>query len=276
MTPAPRTLAISCLLGGLLLAGAPALQAQQPAPSTSEVFRRHAGRVVKIQVTESSSGAKASIGSGFHVSDAGHVITNYHVVSDVVADPDRYHVDVMETGGSTVRATVVGIDVVHDLAVLTLQRTGAPFFAIASDPLEQGTRVYALGHPHDLGLAIVEGTYNGRLEHALYDRIHFTGSLNPGMSGGPAITASGEVMGVNVSTAGDQVSFLVPADRVERLLARVRAPGYAAPDPLLDAVTAQILEPQQLYLAGMFDSRQMSRLMEVNLKKMRARPASFS
>jgi hypothetical protein len=267
-----RSPAVACVLGALMLAGTGLLRAQEPATSTSEVFRRHAARVVKVQVTESSSGAKSSIGSGFHVSDAGHLITNYHVVSSVVADPDRYQVDVIETGGSTVRAAVVGIDVVHDLAVLMVQRTGAPFFAIGVRPLEQGTRVYALGHPHDLGLAIVEGTYNGRLEHALYDRIHFTGSLNQGMSGGPAITASGDVMGVNVSTAGDQVSFLVPAHRVERLLARVRAPGYVPPDPLLEAVTAQILEHQQRYLAGMFDSPPTTTLGQYEVP---TQPAAF-
>ena len=247
-----RAAALGLLLGATTAPAA--LEAQEQAASTSEVFRRHAGRVVKIQVTESSSGAKSSIGSGFHVSDAGHVVTNYHVISSVVTDPDRYHVDLIETGGETMRGTVVGIDVVHDLAVLTVEPTGRPFFAIGAGPLAQGTRVYALGHPHDLGLAIVEGTYNGRLEHALYDRIHFTGSLNPGMSGGPAITASGDVMGVNVSTAGDQLSFLVPAERVARLLARVRAPGYVPPAPMLAAVTEQILEHQQRYLAGMFDS----------------------
>ena len=254
-----RAAAAAVLLGTATAVAAAPLGAQEPSASTSEVFRRHADRVVKIQVTESSSGAKSSIGSGFHVSGEGHLVTNYHVISAVVTDPDRYHVDVIG-GGSTVRGTVVGIDVVHDLALLRVEQTGAAYFPIDERPLAQGTRVYALGHPHDLGLAIVEGTYNGRLEHALYDRIHFTGSLNPGMSGGPAITASGGVMGVNVSTAGDQVSFLVPADRAARLLARVRADGYAPPDPMIGAVTEQILEHQERYLAGMFEAPPLTTL----------------
>ncbi|MDQ2669865.1 MAG: serine protease [Gemmatimonadota bacterium] len=235
----------------LLILVAP-MRAQESA-ATSEVFRRYAGRVVKIQVTESSSAAKASIGSGFHVSPDGHVITNYHVISSVVTDPDRYQVDVISTGGEQTRGTVVAIDVVHDLAVLSVGHSTPSHLTLGADGPPQGSRVYALGHPHDLGLAIVEGTHNGRREHALYDRIHFTGSLNPGMSGGPAITADGVVMGINVSTAGDQISFLVPAERAGRLLERVRAPGYARPEPLLAAVTAQILEHQDAYLAGMFE-----------------------
>ena len=54
--------------------------------------------------------------------------------------------------------------------------------------LLKGDRVLAMGHPRDLGLSIVEGTYNGQVEHVLTPRLHFTGPLNPGMSGGPAVT----------------------------------------------------------------------------------------
>ncbi|HEU0077324.1 MAG TPA: S1C family serine protease, partial [Longimicrobiaceae bacterium] len=106
--------------------------------------------------------------------------------------------------------------------------------------------------PSDLGLSIVEGTYNGLLRHTLYPRIHFTGSINPGMSGGPTITADGRVVGVNVSTAGDQVSFLVPADRVQALLARALAPGYRPPASLLAEVGRQVRANQDVYLREMF------------------------
>lgn len=254
VSAAPRALARAALTAVLLaVAAARPVAAQAPEAATSEVFRRHAAQVVKIQVTESSSAAKSTIGSGFYVSGDGLVITNYHVISSVITDPDRYHADVIETGGTTLRGIVLGIDVVHDLAVLRVERAGAPHLELGDGALPQGARVYALGHPHDLGIAIVEGTYNGLLEHALYDRIHFTGSLNPGMSGGPAITADGAVVGVNVSTAGDQVSFLIPAARTARLLDRVSAPGYAPPEPMLGAVTAQLLEHQASYLEGMFD-----------------------
>ncbi|MEZ5581942.1 MAG: hypothetical protein R3F37_03415 [Candidatus Competibacteraceae bacterium] len=47
-------------------------------------------------------------------------------------------------------------------------------------------------------MTIVEGTYNGQLDKSLYEKIHFTGSINPGMSGGPTINRDGAVVGVNV------------------------------------------------------------------------------
>ena len=89
--------------------------------------------------------------------------------------------------------------------------------------LSKGDRVLALGHPRDLGLSIVEGTYNGQVEHVLTPRLHFTGPLNPGMSGGPAVTPAGALVGVNVATMGEELAFLVPAEFVTRLLDRLPA-----------------------------------------------------
>ncbi len=225
--------------------------AQDPDAATSEVFSRYAAHVVKIEVAERGSGAKAELGSAFFVTTRGHLITNYHVVAKLIHDPDRYRAQLVDAGGSRDSVTVLAVDVVHDLAVLSTRRRG-PHFELRAARLAQGRRLYALGHPRDLGLAIVEGTYNGRLQHTLYERIHFTGSLNPGMSGGPAITGAGVVAGVNVATAGNQVSFLVPVERAAALLARVMAPGYEPPDAWLPDVGRQIRSYQDAYVRTLF------------------------
>ena len=233
-----------------------ALGAQGAAPSsaTSDVFRRFADRVVKIQVMETGSSAKSTIGSGFLVDGEGHVVTNYHVVASVIATPDRYRTEVIDAGGAVRPATVLAIDVVHDLAVLDAGLRGRTPFALRAAAVAQGNRLFSLGHPRDLGLSIVEGTHNGLLTHTLHPRIHLTGSLNPGMSGGPTIDEEGRVVGVNVSTAGNQVSFLVPADRVTALLARVAAPGDRRARPSLAQVGRQLREHQDVYLRDLFDS----------------------
>jgi serine protease Do len=229
----------------------PAAAAAQGAGGTADVFRLHRAGVVKVQISESSSGAKASVGSGFYVSASGHLITNYHVVSRLITDSARYRAELIDSAGAAWPAEVLALDVVHDLAVLSSPVRPARWMQLYGGTPAQGTRLYSLGHPSDLGLAIVEGTYNGLLEHSLYDRIHFTGSINPGMSGGPTITAAGEVVGVNVSTAGNQLSFLVPGERVAALLAQVETPGYRRPPDLLAELGRQILEYQRVYLEGM-------------------------
>jgi hypothetical protein len=224
----------------------------QVAGGTTAVFRQFGGRVVKIEVTESGSAAKATLGSGFYVSADGDVITNYHVVAQLVHDPDRYEARIITVSGDTTSVSLRAIDVVHDLALV---RAGAPpdaWFTLEAVQPEQGERLFALGHPHDLGLSIVEGTYNGLLSHTLYPKIHFTGSLNPGMSGGPTLSASGRVVGINVSTEGDQVSFLVPVAQADSLYQRAARAGFVPPDDFLAEAGRQILAYQDEYLRGVF------------------------
>lgn len=239
------------LLPAVLCATVPALAAQDSA-STSAVFQRHADRVVKVEVLEQGAAARASLGSGFFVSAEGLIVTNYHVVAQRVRAPDRYMLRVLDAGGDTLAATLLAVDVVHDLALLRADRRPAGWFALEPVDPRQGDRLLSLGHPKDLGLSVVEGTYNGLLRHTLYPKIHFSGSLNPGVSGGPAITLDGRVAGVNVSTEGEQVSFLVPVDRVIALVARGGAPGVTPEADLLPVVASQIRAYQDDYLTDLF------------------------
>ena len=244
-------------LGLVVAALTPALAQRRPrAPARDEseggqtpaVFRRYAPAVQKVQVIETRSGAKAVTGSGFAVTAAGHVMTNYHVVAKLVHDPDRYRVETIDQSGRTRTVRVVAVDVVHDLAVLESRARAGQWFTLRPASVAQGRRLYSLGHPGDLGLAIVEGTYNGPLPHTLYPRIHFTGSLNPGMSGGPTITREGQVVGINVATSGNQQSFLVSVDDATRLLQRALAGPPRPADSLLADVGRQLVAYQADYL----------------------------
>src|SRR4051794_29486757 len=82
---------------------------------TQAGFRRYAPYVEKIQIVEVGSSAKSAIGSGFFVTDSGHLVTNYHVVSDVINHPGRYRAELVETDGATSPLAVLAVDVVHDL-----------------------------------------------------------------------------------------------------------------------------------------------------------------
>ena len=247
---------LSRFLSTLALAicvGSSAGIAQERSATTSEVFSRYASRVMKVQVVETSSGAKASFGSGFFVTTDGHVVTNYHVISSLINTPGRYRAELIEPAGSTVPVTVAAFDVINDLAILSSGLRGRPFFTVGPTPVAQGTRLFSLGHPKDLGLSIVEGTYNGLLLHTVYPRIHLTASLNPGMSGGPTIDDQGHVIGVNVSTQGNQVSFLVPVDRASDLLRSALA-AQPSEAPSLAQVARQLRDHQNVFLRDLFDS----------------------
>lgn len=244
--------AIVTLAGILLFLVRPSsTSAQSSLATTPEIFKQYSEHVVKIEVVETGSAAKAAIGTGFVADERGRIVTNYHVISKLVHSPERYRIDVTDVTGQMGQATVLGVDVVYDLAVLRTARKSKGFLTLEPKPVEQGTRLYSLGHPRDLGLTIVEGTHNGLLKHTLYPKVHFTGSLNPGMSGGPTLTQGGKVVGINVSTEGNQISFLVPAERALALLERttnVETPAAS----FLAEVGRQIHTNQARYLGGMF------------------------
>ena len=261
------------MLASLFLSGFLAAQGIGTAASTSDVFRRYADRVIKIQVVETGSAAKATIGSGFFVSSRGHIVTNYHVISKLIHAPERYRAEMVDVKGVTLPVTILAVDVVHDLAVVGTDRNTPAHFTLGGRTLAQGDRLYSLGHPRDLGLSIVEGTYNGHLLHTLHPRIHFTGSLNPGMSGGPAIAEDGRVVGINVSTASNQLSFLVPVERAVALLDRVLLPGKEAPVRTLEEVGRQLREYQDVYLRDLFAGE--TKRVELGPYRLVTEPAPF-
>lgn len=243
---------LASLVPLLVLAQSPRPTAEQAEGETPAVFRRYADQVVKLQVVEANSGSRAVTGTGFYVSAQGHVLTNYHVVSEIVYKPTEYRAELLGGTGGSRPVRVIAVDVVRDLAVVATDQPVRSWFTLEATLPVQGQRLYSLGHPGDLGIAIVEGTYNGRLPHTLYPRIHFTGSLNPGMSGGPTITLGGRVVGVNVSTSGNQQSFLVPVDGAAALLERALLGPAPPAESLLADVGRQLVAYQDQYLGRLF------------------------
>ena len=113
---------------------------------------------------------------------------------------------------------------------------------------DRGARAYSIGFPLNLGLTITEGVANGLVSNGFDQRIHYTGAINSGMSGGPALDAGGAVYGVNVSViaARQLVGFVVPARHIAPLLARARAPleKTHSARQARDMVAAQVLAYQ--------------------------------
>ena len=197
-------------------------------PGAEAVYATAPPRLLQIRTLVAGAGQQTSYGSAFLVSADGLAITNYHVVSQVVLEPKTYRLEYTAADGTHGEVHLLGVDLPNDLAIVRIDKHDAPFFmfdpaAIHGD-VPKGERLYAMGNPLELGFTIVEGTYNGLVEHSYIDRIHFTGALNPGMSGGPAVTPDGAVVGINVATrrGGQLVSFLVPARFAEALLQRVQ------------------------------------------------------
>ena len=208
--------------------------------TATSLFSELKQAVFQIRVIDIASGDKFTIGSGFQTSAEGHIATNFHVVSSYVHEPEKYRLEFVRTASSgdnssddnsssdsssnIQAAKLLTFDVIHDLAILTIndtptQQTPNSFLPLSKQPLNKGDRIYSMGNPHDLGMTIIEGNYNGLLQASRYQKILFSGSLNSGMSGGPAINEQGEVIGINVATQGDEISYLVPVSYLKTLKA---------------------------------------------------------
>lgn len=247
------------VLGAALVLGGSALadtEAGKPDVATSTVsaqgqriYEATRAQLLQVRTLLKDQDSQASVGSGFVVDAAGLAITNYHVVSQFALRPERYRLSFTMAQGRSGTAELLAIDVIHDLALLRLRSAAnsapidfAPLpFRPASATLAKGERLYSLGNPLDVGFAVAEGVYNGLVERSFLPRLFFGGSLNAGMSGGPAVDNAGRVIGVNVAARrdGEQVSFLVPAQAAQELLARGRA-ATPLTRPMYDEVTRQL------------------------------------
>jgi hypothetical protein len=220
---------------------------QPPLSSTAErVYDYSKPRIVQIRTLLQAAGRQSSLGSGFLVSADGYAVTNYHVVSRFALDPKTYRLEYLAPDGAKGPLQLLAIDVAHDLAVVKIERADLPFFqfdarALASR-LPKGERIYAMGNPLDLGFTIVEGTYNGLVDKSYDERIHFSGAINPGMSGGPVSGSDGRIVGVNVAKRldGEQVGFLVPARYAAALLERARKEPVLRVDKAREEVGRQL------------------------------------
>lgn len=186
------------------------------AGQAEKTFAEFGSSIYQVRIINIKSQNLNSSGSGFYVAEGQLFATNYHVVSSVVLEPEEYKA-VVEMEGNKVELDVVAIDVVNDLALLRIPVSGTALKLRDSIPAK-GEKMFSIGNPHNIGMTIVEGNYNGLADDYVFDRIHFSGALNPGMSGGPTLDDRGRVVGINVQTAGNQVGFLVPVEKLAELI----------------------------------------------------------
>lgn len=176
-------------------------------------------------------------GSGFIIDKAGHVLTNYHVIADA------RQVEVTLHNRKKYRATVVGTDRSHDLAVIQIKAPDlSPMVLGDSKNLQVGQKVYAIGNPFGLSgtltLGIVSSIRSVQEPDGMMidEAIQTDAAINPGNSGGPLLNNHGEVIGINTMIASNVgqsagIGFAIPINTAKAVLndlvtlGRVRRPA---------------------------------------------------
>ena len=239
-------------------ASAPEAASEAPLSGAGQrIYERTRPRLLQVRTLLKTQDSQSSVGSGFLIDEDGHLITNYHVISQFALQPSRHRLVYATVDGKQGALQLLAFDVVHDLALLkpvepaALAGRGSVVLRPQADALPRGARIYSMGNPLDVGFAVAEGSYNGPVERSFLPTLFFGGSLSAGMSGGPALDQEGLVIGVNVARRvdGEQVSFLVPADAVRALIARGRnAPPIVA--PAWPEITRQLMQHEAQLTEG--------------------------
>jgi putative serine protease PepD len=178
-----------------------------------------------------------SLGSGFVIDKAGHIVTNYHVVAHARS------IRVSFSNSESMKARVVGKDPSTDVALLKVEassRALKPLELGDSESVQVGDQVAAIGNPLGYDRSISAGIVSA-LQRSLrspdgspIDRVIQTDALlNHGNSGGPLLNAQGEVIGVSSAVANwggglqqnTGVGFAIPINTVQDVVAQLRAHG---------------------------------------------------
>ncbi|MFH1623906.1 MAG: trypsin-like peptidase domain-containing protein [Pseudomonadota bacterium] len=201
---------------------------------------------------------KEGTGSGSIIDKNGHILTNYHVVSNAK------RLEVTMDDGSKWQATLVGADPDSDLAIIKIDAPRDVLKVIPmgdSKDLKVGQKVLAIGNPFGLDRTLTTGiisslgrTLRTQTGLVIEDVIQTDAAINPGNSGGPLLNSKGEIIGINSAIfsptgASIGIGFAIPVHTAKLIIPELITKGYVA-HPWM-GVTLQILVPQFAKILGL-------------------------
>jgi len=198
------------------------------------------------------------LGSGIIVDKKGYILTNFHVVSKA----DQILIALQD--GRLFSATVIGSDLVTDLAVLQIEGKNLPVIPQNSDYTPRvGDVVLAIGNPYNLGQTITQGIIsaigrNGMSSSGRQDFLQTDAAINEGNSGGALINSRGELVGINTSefyssintqNISTGISFAIPYQLSQRIMHSLITDGRVIRGSL--GLVAENLDPLLARLWGL-------------------------
>jgi len=229
------------------VAQAPTATDAQPAAAADrtvgQVYEQDGQGVAYIEAEQDAStstspfgpmqeGGATATGSGFLIDNAGHIVTNAHVVGGSSS------VTVKFGDGEALDAEVLGADDSTDVAVLRVDPAGlaaTPLELGDSDDVKVGDPAVAIGNPYGLDRTVTSGIISALQRQisapngfTISDVIQTDAAINPGNSGGPLIDAEGRVIGINSQIATGSgssgsvgIGFAVPVNTAEAVASQI-------------------------------------------------------
>jgi serine protease DegS len=171
-----------------------------------------------------------TLGSGVIVDEAGHIVTNHHVIANAES------IQVQLADGRVADAHIVGRDPDTDLAVLKINLSPLPVAVFGrSDQLKVGDVVLAIGNPIGLSQTVTHGIVSATSRQQLgiaplEDFIQTDAPINFGNSGGALVDSSGALIGINTAIVAkslgvEGIGFAIPVNMVRGVLSDIIAHG---------------------------------------------------
>ncbi|MEK6773358.1 MAG: serine protease [Bdellovibrionota bacterium] len=197
--------------------------------------------IVQVKSSASSNSEKSSYGTGFVIDKSGIIMTNYHVVSESIWNPEKLKSYVVFENQS-LEAKILNVDFVNDLALLKIDHQFPSQIKLAESLPDKGEEIFSLGLPEDLEWTVVKGIYNGLVKHGPLNSFYMSTPINSGMSGGPIVNSKNELVAVNESIrlASSQISFGVPLPDVKSLLAEKNSNALTSKQLYYDKLQEQL------------------------------------
>jgi S1-C subfamily serine protease len=231
---------------------------ERVSPSVVQVAAQSAAANPLAEDEGGEGAAGEASGTGFVWDNAGHVVTNNHVVQNASEVAVRF------ASGEVAQAEIIGVAPNYDLAVLRIKsaRQLPPPVALGSSTeLKVGQSAFAIGNPFGLDQSLTSGiisalkrrlpTSSGR---EISNVIQTDTAINPGNSGGPLLDSAGRLIGVNtaiISPSGSSagIGFAIPADIVNRVVPELIKNGRV-PTPGIGIVAASEAVSTKLGVEG--------------------------
>jgi len=198
---------------------------------------------IEANTFSANRGPRNSTGSGWVYDQAGHIVTNAHVVRDAA------RIEVQFQDYRVRDAKLVGIDRLTDVAVLKVDADPTlltPARRASGAPLHQGDMVFAFGSPFSLKFSMSQGIVSGLGRDARAsggDRytnfIQTDAAVNPGNSGGPLVDVQGRVIGMNTAIIADASRLESGEGQTYGVSGGI---GFAIPLETLESVVDQLID----------------------------------
>ena len=194
-----------------------------------------------------------SLGSGVIVSENGFILTNLHVVDNLL---DFFETEVTLNDDRRTPATVVAWDRVNDLAVLHINMDNlTPIETGDVQELQVGDIVFAIGYPRNIGQSVTQGIVSA-INHNPDETVSFIqtdAAINPGNSGGALVDSEGNLIGINSSIFSESgnfegIGFATPASIAFNSMEDLVAQAIEGNSGYLGVLTGEALDSQSSQL----------------------------